>query len=99
MSITRAIQKIVPQILKNCEVMPKTLHAKHRLSRLLNKCSGFKQNGMTSKIVPQILPSHDILSRILLAKHRLSQGCCVYALTSSITRTIQKWFFLKQSLI
>ncbi|MDQ7193809.1 hypothetical protein RCF68_09585, partial [Staphylococcus felis] len=41
---------IVPQILKNCEVMPKTLHAKHRLSRLLNKYSGFEQNGMASKI-------------------------------------------------
>ncbi|WP_238671022.1 hypothetical protein, partial [Staphylococcus felis] len=50
LSITRAIQKIVPQILKNCEVMPKTLHP----------------------------------------KHRLPQGCCVYALSSSITRTIQK---------
>ncbi|WP_206605173.1 hypothetical protein, partial [Staphylococcus felis] len=44
----------------------------HRLPRLLNKFSGFKQNGITRIIVSQIWSSHAMLSRILLAKHRLS---------------------------
>ncbi|WP_238674789.1 hypothetical protein, partial [Staphylococcus felis] len=52
---TRQVQELAPKnFVKLCSSVEKSAIETPSITRLLSKCLGFKQNGMTSKIAPQI---------------------------------------------